>query len=56
MLATSELKWLGRESILPKVPVLICWLKGEGCKDLKKDGATGRKKPGLLKAWWKHTQ
>lgn len=48
---TSELKWLGSECILSII--LICWLKNEGYKDPEEGGATGRKKPRLLRVWWK---
>ena len=48
---TSELKWLGSECILSII--LICWLKNEGYKGPEEGGATGRKKPRLLRVWWK---
>lgn len=54
--ATSELTWLRSVYVLSMVLFLVFWLKGERCEDPEKDGATGRKRPGLPKAEWKDTR
>lgn len=53
MCVASGLKWLGSKYILSIIPFPIRWLRGEGYKDPEEGGDMGRKKPRLLRVWWK---